>query len=55
MPSPLSLQTSKRDNSKRIGSDLGGVRSVPVRLVESGAFVLEMWIEEGRAKQEDQK
>jgi mitotic spindle assembly checkpoint protein MAD2B len=37
----------------RKGSDLGGVKSFPVRLVEAGAFVLEMWIEEGKAKKKD--
>ena len=39
--------------SGRVGSDLGGVKSIPVRLVDAGAFVLEMWIEEGRAKQDE--
>jgi mitotic spindle assembly checkpoint protein MAD2B len=33
-----------------VGRDLGGVKSTPVRLVEAGDFVLETWIEEGRAK-----
>ena len=33
-----------------IGSDLGGVKSVPVRSVEAGEFILESWIEEGKAK-----
>lgn len=32
---------------------MGGLKSVPVRLVEAGVFVLEMWIEEGRAKQDE--
>jgi len=27
------------------------VRSTPIRAVEAGEFVLEMWIEEGKAKQ----
>ncbi|KAI9875276.1 MAG: hypothetical protein M1830_008690 [Pleopsidium flavum] len=34
------------------GSDLGGVRTTPVRSVEAGEFVIEMWIEEGKAKRE---
>lgn len=33
-----------------MGSDLGGVRSLPVRSVEVGEFIMEMWVEEGRAK-----
>ncbi|KAH0545581.1 hypothetical protein FGG08_000412 [Glutinoglossum americanum] len=33
-----------------IGKDLGGVKTTPVRAVESGSFVLEVWVEEGRAK-----
>lgn len=52
VPSEPSLQTGEKGDSTRIGTDLGGVKSVPVRLVETGAFVLEMWIEEGKAKQE---
>ncbi|KAI9782755.1 MAG: hypothetical protein M1835_003947 [Candelina submexicana] len=32
------------------GSDIGGVRTLPVRAIEAGDFALEMWIEEGRAK-----
>jgi len=51
VPSQPSLQTGDRGSSSRIGSDLGGVSSVPVRVIEAGEFVLEMWIEEGRAKQ----
>lgn len=53
IPSEPSLQTSERGESTRVGTDLGGVKSVPVRLVEAGAFVLEMWIEEGRAKKDE--
>jgi mitotic spindle assembly checkpoint protein MAD2B len=34
-----------------IGSDLGGIKTVPVRAVEAGEFILETWIEEGKAKQ----
>ncbi len=36
----------------RRGSDLGGVRTTPVRTIEAGEFVMEMWIEEGRSKSE---
>ena len=35
--------------SKR-GRDLGGVRTTPVRSLESGAFRMEVWVEEGRGK-----
>ena len=37
---------------RRKGSDLGGMRTTPVRSVEAGEFVMEMWIEEGKAKRE---
>ncbi|CZT47168.1 related to MUS-26 protein MUS-26, involved in DNA repair [Rhynchosporium secalis] len=50
IPSEPTLQTGERGDSESIGKDVGGVRSVPVRLVEAGEFVLEAWIEEGRAK-----
>lgn len=49
VPSDPNLQTGEGE-SERIGKDLGGVKSVPVRLVEAGEFVVEMWIEEGKAK-----
>jgi mitotic spindle assembly checkpoint protein MAD2B len=50
-PSEPSLQTGAEGNSTSIGSDLGGVKSIPVRAVEAGEFVLESWIEEGKCKQ----
>lgn len=53
IPSPPSLQTGERGHSENIGADLGGIRQVPVRSVETGDFVFDMWIEEGRAKQDD--
>lgn len=34
----------------RKGEDLGGVKVTPVRSVEAGAFVMEVWVEEGREK-----
>ena len=34
----------------RKGRDLGGVKTTPIRSVEAGEFVMEMWIEEGKAK-----
>ncbi len=39
----------------RRGSDLGGVRTTPIRSIEAGEFVMEMWIEEGRSKRELQE
>jgi len=39
-----------KEKETAVGRDLGGVKSTPVRLVEAGDFVLEAWIEEGRAK-----
>jgi mitotic spindle assembly checkpoint protein MAD2B len=50
IPSEPSLQTGDKAESDRVGSDLGGVRSLAVRAVEAGEFRLESWIEEGRAK-----
>ena len=35
------------------GKYLGGVKTTPIRNVESGAFVMEMWVEEGRGKFEE--
>ena len=32
------------------GKYLGGVKSTPVRAVEAGPFVMEVWVEEGRDK-----
>lgn len=32
------------------GKDRGGVKTTPVRKVEAGAFVMEVWVEEGRGK-----
>lgn len=32
------------------GKELGGVRTTPVRTIDQGEMVFEMWIEEGRAK-----
>ena len=50
IPSEPSLQTGSQHQSQTIGHDLGGVRSVPVRLVEAGEFILDTWIEEGKSK-----
>jgi mitotic spindle assembly checkpoint protein MAD2B len=50
VPSEPSLQTGHKGRSERIGTDLGGVKSRSVRLVEAGEFIMESWIEEGKAK-----
>jgi len=50
VPSQPSLQTGEKGSSDRIGSDLGGIKTTPVRSVETGKFILEMWVEEGKAK-----
>ncbi|KAF2401278.1 DNA-binding protein [Trichodelitschia bisporula] len=38
------------DTQVRRGKDLGGVRTTPLRAVDAGDVVFEMWIEEGQAK-----
>lgn len=49
------LQVGSGSGSGRVGRDRGGVRSTPVRLVEAGEFVMECWVEEGRAKFEGEE
>jgi len=39
----------------KTGKDVGGVKTTPVRSLEAGAFVMEVWVEEGRGKFEDEK
>ncbi|KAI9826098.1 MAG: hypothetical protein M1832_000547 [Thelocarpon impressellum] len=51
IPSQPSLQPRAEGDKKTMGSDLGGVKTTPVRTVEAGDFFLEMWIEESRAKE----
>ncbi|KAL8785455.1 MAG: hypothetical protein Q9195_008632 [Heterodermia aff. obscurata] len=36
------------------GKDLGGVKTTPVRSLEAGAFVMEVWVEEGKGKFDEQ-
>ncbi|KAF2145558.1 uncharacterized protein K452DRAFT_349074 [Aplosporella prunicola CBS 121167] len=43
---------SSDNNGRRRGEDLGGVKTMPVRAVDAGEMVFEMWIEEGKAKME---
>ncbi|KZF19358.1 DNA-binding protein [Xylona heveae TC161] len=41
---------SSESSTVRTGSDLGGVRSTPLRSVAAGELSLEMWIEEAKGK-----
>ncbi|KAI9801814.1 MAG: hypothetical protein M1825_003187 [Sarcosagium campestre] len=52
LPTQPSLQStgSKGDQDRKVGADLGGVRTTPLRAVESGRLVMELWIEEGKMK-----
>ncbi|KAI9761029.1 MAG: hypothetical protein M4579_001292 [Chaenotheca gracillima] len=52
IPSEPSLQPATRDNSLTRGKDLGGVKTRPVRAVEAGEFVMELWIEEAHTKKD---
>lgn len=36
----------------RLGSDLGGVNLIPIRAIDAGEMVFEMWVEEGVGKTE---
>lgn len=38
--------------SSGIGKDVGGIRTLPMRAVEAGEFIFDLWVEEGRAKQQ---
>ncbi|KAL3420005.1 HORMA domain-containing protein [Phlyctema vagabunda] len=49
-PSVPELQTGDRGDSARIGKDVGGAKTLAVRNVEAGEFVLESWVEEGMDK-----
>ncbi|KAL8965985.1 MAG: hypothetical protein Q9183_003585 [Haloplaca sp. 2 TL-2023] len=43
-----------RDQQRpNVGKDLGGVRTTPIRNLDSGVFALEMWIEESAGKFEE--
>lgn len=55
IPSEPSLQTGEKGYSETIGSDLGGVSSTPVRSMEAGEFILEAWVEEAKAKRDDDR
>ncbi|KAG8527522.1 uncharacterized protein KY384_007674 [Bacidia gigantensis] len=38
------------EGRRKMGRDLGGVRTTPVRNLEAGAFAMEVWVEEARGK-----
>lgn len=42
--------TGKEKRATMRGKDLGGIRTIAIRSVEAGEFVLEVWVEEGRGK-----
>ncbi|KAL8938685.1 MAG: hypothetical protein Q9211_003087 [Gyalolechia sp. 1 TL-2023] len=44
---------SEVGRATNVGKGLGGFRTTPVRSLESGAFAMELWIEEGKAKFEE--
>ena len=50
-----SNQSSNKGHEGQKGKDRGGVRTTPIRSLESGAFAMEMWIEEGREKTSQKK
>ena len=43
-------EDTKTGTGSKKGKDLGGVRTTPVRSLEAGAFIMEVWVEEGRGK-----
>ena len=43
-------QKGEREAGSKKGKDLGGVKTTPVRSLEAGAFVMEVWVEEGTGK-----
>lgn len=52
IPVEPGLQVEGREKDAERGQDLGGARTVPVRTVKSGEMIFEVWIEEGKAKDE---
>lgn len=47
-------EREEQTGSKK-GKDLGGIKTTPVRSLEAGVFVMEVWVEEGRGKFEGEK
>ena len=52
----LQKTVTKDDDGRRVetGADVGGAKTMPVRSVAAGDMLFEMWIEEGKAKFEEQ-
>ncbi|KAL8676096.1 MAG: hypothetical protein Q9186_007350 [Xanthomendoza sp. 1 TL-2023] len=56
VPAEPGLQKQKQQTEDGLqsasvrGEDRGGVKTSPIRKLESGAFVMEMWVEEGKGK-----
>jgi mitotic spindle assembly checkpoint protein MAD2B len=48
---PLQREIPKEGSEGRSGSALGGIATIPIRSVDAGEMVFEMWIEEGAAKE----
>ncbi|KAF7869966.1 hypothetical protein EAF04_004750 [Stromatinia cepivora] len=44
----------EKEKESRVGKARGGVKSTAIRAVEVGEFIMEAWIEEGKAKFENQ-
>ncbi|KFY35657.1 hypothetical protein V494_05716 [Pseudogymnoascus sp. VKM F-4513 (FW-928)] len=57
VPSPPALQKTvdKETDTTTEGSSLRGPRATPIRSVDSGAFVLETWVEQANPAPEDKK
>lgn len=45
-----SIEDAQAHAKDHLDSDLGGIRTIPVRTVQAGEMVFEAWIEEGKAK-----
>lgn len=41
---------AEKDDDDGVGKGLGSVRTTPIRSLDAGAFVMEMWVEEGKGK-----
>ncbi|KAL8871661.1 MAG: hypothetical protein Q9174_002558 [Haloplaca sp. 1 TL-2023] len=51
--SKTSHESDREGPRRNVGKELGGVKTTPIRNLDSGVFALEMWIEEGRTKFEE--
>jgi mitotic spindle assembly checkpoint protein MAD2B len=50
IPSEPNLQPQGK-GKEVAGSDIGGVKTRPIRAVEAGPLFFECWVEEGKAKE----